>query len=68
MGWQVDPELGPEKMKEILFDSAATGPNGAKIIDPQKFIGMVKTAKPDTAGPAPRPEPQPGPQRTTDPK
>jgi hypothetical protein len=52
MGWQVNPGLGPEKMKEILFNSAATGQNGAKIIDPQRFIGMVKTAKPNNTGPA----------------
>jgi hypothetical protein len=46
MGWQVNPGLGPEQMKEILFNSAAKGQNGAKIIDPQRFIGMVRTAKP----------------------
>jgi hypothetical protein len=59
MGWQVNPQLGPEKMKEILFDSAATGQNGARIIDPQRFIGMVRTAKSDTYGSTPRREPQP---------
>jgi serine protease AprX len=49
MGWQVNPSLGPEQMKEILFKSATEGQNGAKIIDPQKFISMVKTAKPKNA-------------------
>jgi serine protease AprX len=47
MGWQVNPGLGPEQMKELLFNSAAEGQNGAKIIDPQRFIGMVRTAKPN---------------------
>jgi hypothetical protein len=46
MGWQVNPGLGPEQMKEILFNSAADGQNGVKIIDPQRFIGMVRAAKP----------------------
>ncbi len=50
MGWQVNPKLGPEQMKEILFNSAAKGQNGAKIINPQRFIAMVRMAKPDTAG------------------
>jgi hypothetical protein len=49
MGWQVNPGLGPEQMKEILFNSAADGQNGVKIIDPQRFIAMVKTAKPKIA-------------------
>ncbi len=45
MGWQVNPELGPEQMKQMLFDSATEGQNGAKVIDPQRFISMVKAAK-----------------------
>jgi hypothetical protein len=50
MGWQVNPQLQPGQMKELLFKSAATGQNGEKIINPQRFIAMVKTAKPATAG------------------
>jgi len=46
MGWQVNPELKPGQMKELLFKSAATGPNGEKVINPPRFIAMVKTAKP----------------------
>ncbi len=49
MGWQVNPGLGPEQMKEMLFNSAAKGQNGAKIIDPQRFIGMARAAKPKSA-------------------
>jgi serine protease AprX len=50
MGWQVNPDLGPEDMRGILFKSATQGQNGAKIIDPQKFITMVKSAKPGSVG------------------
>jgi len=45
MGWQVNSELGPERMRELLFESAYTKKNGAKIIDPKKFIRLVKNAK-----------------------
>jgi hypothetical protein len=66
MGWQINPQLGPEQMKKILFDSAANGQNGAKIIDPQRFISMVRMAKPDSAGTIPHRESQPRSGRTTD--
>jgi len=46
MGWQVNPEIEPGQMKELLFKSAATGQNGEKIINPPQFIAMVKMAKP----------------------
>jgi hypothetical protein len=65
MGWQVNPKLGPEQMKAILFNSAAKGQNGAKIIDPQRFIGMVRMAKPDSAGTASQRESQSRSGRTT---
>jgi hypothetical protein len=68
MGWQVNPGLGPEQMKEILFNSAAKGQGGAKIIDPQRFIGMVRMAKPDSVGLSPRRESPPRSGRTTDSK
>ena len=45
MGWQVRPELPPQKMRELLFESAYTKSNGAKIIYPENFIKMVKAAK-----------------------
>jgi hypothetical protein len=51
MGWQVNPELQPGQMKDLLFKSAAAGQNGEKIINPQRFIAMVKTAKPGVVGP-----------------
>jgi len=45
MGWQVNPELSPEQMRELLFKSAYTKKNGAKIINPKKFIHLVKRNK-----------------------
>jgi hypothetical protein len=45
MGWQIRPDLPAEQMKELLFNSAYTKKDGAKIIDPKKFIRLVKTAK-----------------------
>jgi hypothetical protein len=45
MGWQIRPELTSEQMRELLFKSAYTKKNGAKIINPKKFIRLVKTAK-----------------------
>jgi len=47
MGWQIRPELNPEQMRQLLFESALVKRNGAKIINPQKFIDLVKNAKPD---------------------
>lgn len=46
MGWQIRPELKPEQMRQLLFESAFVKRNGAKIINPQKFIDLVKKAKP----------------------
>ena len=45
MGWQVNPELSPEQMRELLFKSAFTKKNGAKFIYPKRFIQHVKRAK-----------------------
>jgi hypothetical protein len=45
LGWQVQPEIGPEKMRELLFKSAYTNKNGAKIINPNGFIRLVRKAK-----------------------
>jgi subtilisin family serine protease len=45
MGWQINPEIGPQQMRELLFESAYTKSNGAKIIDPKKFILLARTVK-----------------------
>ena len=42
MGWQVNPELTPEQMRELLFKSAFTKKNGAKFIYPKRFIKLVQ--------------------------
>ncbi len=44
MGWQIRPELTPQQMKELLFKSAYVK-NNAKIINPARFIQMVKDYK-----------------------
>lgn len=43
MGWQIRPELSPEQMKDLLFQSAFSNDNGVKFIDPKAFIQMVRT-------------------------
>jgi len=45
MGWQVNPELSPEQMRELLVKSAFIKKNGAKIIYPKNFIRLVRRAK-----------------------
>jgi hypothetical protein len=45
MGWQVNPELTPDQMRELLFESAFTKKNKAKIINPKKFIHLVRRTK-----------------------
>ena len=45
LGWQICPDLPPERMRELLFKSAYTKKDGAKIINPRKFIRLVKKAK-----------------------
>ncbi len=42
MGWQVNPELTAEEMKNRLFETAYTTENGHKIINPNKFITHIK--------------------------
>jgi len=42
LGWQVNPELSGEQMVELLFETCATGANGANIIDPVAFIAAVQ--------------------------
>lgn len=45
LGWQIRPDLPSERMRELLFESAYIKKNGAKIINPRKFIRLVKKAK-----------------------
>ncbi len=45
MGWQVDPQLAPDDIKGLLFESAYVRPDGTKIINPREFIRLVKGAK-----------------------
>jgi len=45
LGWQVNPDLRPEQMRQLLFKSAYTNKNGAKIIYPRNFIQLVKRAE-----------------------
>ncbi len=45
MGWQIRPELHHQQMRELLFKSAFTKSNGAKIINPKKFIRLVRRTK-----------------------
>lgn len=45
LGWQVNPELSFEQMRDLLFESAHTRKTGEKFINPKKFIGLVKKTK-----------------------
>ena len=47
MGWQVWPEATPEQMKELMLKSAYINKDGAKIINPPRFINSVKKARKD---------------------
>jgi hypothetical protein len=46
LGWQIQPQLTPQQMKNLLFQSAYTKEDGSKIINPKEFIRLVKKAKP----------------------
>ena len=45
LGWQVNPELSSEQMREFLFKSAYTKKNNAKIINPRNFIRLVRKVR-----------------------
>jgi len=45
LGWQIRPDLTPDQMRELLFESAYTKKDGAKIINPRKFIHLVQKAE-----------------------
>ena len=42
LGWEVRPELTPQQMHNLLFQSAYATDSGEKIINPRKFINLVK--------------------------
>jgi hypothetical protein len=42
LGWQIAPKLTPQRMKQLLFQSAYVRPDGEKVINPQAFIALVK--------------------------
>ena len=44
MGWQVRPDLGPQQMRDLLFESAYKTRSGSRIIYPRKFIQLVTRA------------------------
>ena len=43
MGWQVNPELEPDEIIKILFDTAYTDDKNNKYIYPEAFIGYLKS-------------------------
>lgn len=45
LGWQLNPDFGGEQMRELLFKSAYTTRSGAKIINPEDFIRLVRMAR-----------------------
>jgi serine protease AprX len=45
MGWQINPEISLEQMRQLLFQSAYTTKSGDKIINPKEFINLVKKTK-----------------------
>ena len=45
MGWQVNPEIPAQRMKELLFDSAYLLAGGEKVINPVAFIEAVRKEK-----------------------
>ena len=45
LGWQIQPEIGPEQMRDLLFKSAYIHKSGYRIINPNGFIRLVRKAK-----------------------
>lgn len=45
LGWQMDPDLDAQTMKELLFQSAWVNKSGCHMIDPTAFIEAVREAK-----------------------
>jgi serine protease AprX len=46
LGWQINPDLTAARAKELLFESAYSTAEGQKIINPGKFVELVKNTKP----------------------
>jgi subtilisin family serine protease len=42
MGWQINPDLTPAQIKNLLFASAYVHESGAKIINPPAFIELIR--------------------------
>lgn len=42
LGWQVRPDLTPQQMRDLLFESAYKNKQGEKIINPKAFIRLVR--------------------------
>lgn len=42
LGWQVNPDLDGQAMKDLLFESAYVNENGNHMIDPPAFIELVR--------------------------
>jgi hypothetical protein len=45
LGWQLRPEMPPQQIRDLLFQSAHEKHKGVKIIDPKAFIRLVKEAR-----------------------
>jgi hypothetical protein len=45
LGWQINPDLTAGRAKELLFESAYSTAEGQKIINPGKFVELVKNSK-----------------------
>lgn len=44
LGWQINPGLDAQTMKDLLFQSAWVDENGCHMIDPTAFVEAVKAA------------------------
>lgn len=42
LGWQVNPDLDADTMKDLLYESCYVNENGNHIINPQAFIALVQ--------------------------
>jgi len=45
LGWQIRPEIEPERMRDLLFKSAYIHKSGERIINPNGFIRLVRMAR-----------------------
>jgi serine protease AprX len=46
LGWQINPGLSAARARELLFESAYSTTDGLKIINPERFIELVKNTRP----------------------